>query len=64
MTLAEDGPFTIFTKISVEALFCRSSIVGVVGSSIVGNTSSTEKIVELPFKIRTGLVIVDDRTYS
>ena len=45
MTLAKDRPFTIFTKASEEALFFRSSIVGVVGSDIVWYTSSTEKIV-------------------
>ena len=51
VTIAEEAPFAIVTKGSTEALFCRSSIVGVVGRVIAEKTSWIVSISVFPFTI-------------
>ena len=61
LTVAEDASFSMVTNYYNEVILCLRLITGVVGSFIVGNTSSTEKNAEPPFKIIKGFLICDRR---
>jgi len=63
-TSAEEGPFSMITNGSKEALFCRKLIVGVVGRGIVDATFFTTNDSVIPFYTTMGLVIDEDRVNS
>ena len=60
---AEDAPFLMVANASEAPLFCRSSIVGVIGKLIVDTTSSTAKDAELPYRITKEFEIDVERAY-
>ena len=62
-TVAEVKPFSIVAN-EMEAFICLRLIVAVVGKMIVEATWSTKNDAEFPFRMKTGLVIVEDLKYS